>query len=394
MANNSNGIGTILGNATGLAGMVADYNTIRNGSYGKLMKAYYKKVEGTDVKSSSATRGKDVLSQILEEKKKPTVSKEVKEANSGLSQGLTNVKSSLSTLQLDSTYEDSGDKKAADKAASAVKDFVSNYNSMVTSSKKSTNTAQTRSVSEMMKTTEENADKLAQIGVTVNKDGTLSANEKTLKSVDTAKIRELFSPDDRMSYGSKLSGRTMTAGYSSGDSTSTVSAVEAERIDRASTNSSNLKKDAEDLKAGTVFEKKKDDQGKETDEYDLDAISAKVSSFIKNYNDAISSASKLTNSGVAANLGNMMEKTKKSSATLSSMGIKLSPNGSLSMDEAAFKKADMAKAKSFFKDYASSIATSASLVSYYSSTQANSASGYKSTGAYAAEALSSFTDTM
>lgn len=396
MANNSNGLNTIFGGyaASGMAGMISDYNTIKNGSYGKLMKAYYQKMDREAGVGSSRTKGKDVLSQILNEKKNPTVSKEVKEANTGLSDGISKVKSSVSTLQLDSTYENPQDSKTKDKVAAAVKDFVSNYNNMVSCSKKSTNTEQTRSVAEMMKTTSANADKLAEIGVTVNKDGTLGLSEKTLKATDVSKVQELFSPDNRMSYGSRISGRALTAGYSSGDTSAKVSAVDAERIDKASSDAAGLKKDAQDLKAGTVFEKKKDADGEETDEYDISAITSKVSSFIKNYNEAIDSASKLTNSGVASNLGNLMDKTKKSSGTMSGFGIKVGANGKLSMDEETFKKADMAKVKNFFKDYASSIATSASLVNYYSSTQAGSSSTYKSTGAYMAEALSSFTGTV
>ena len=61
---------------------LSDYASIKNGSYGRLMKAYYGRgqdstTEAASKKSSATT----VLDRILEEKKNPKVSKDVQKAN-------------------------------------------------------------------------------------------------------------------------------------------------------------------------------------------------------------------------------------------------------------------------------------------------------------------------
>ena len=57
-------------------------------------------------------------------------------------------------------------------------------------------------------------------------------------------------------------------------------------------------------------------------------------------------------------------------------------------------EADMSKVQEFFKDYGSSIATNASLVDYYMTTQANAANSYTAGGAYNVQGSSRYTGTV
>lgn len=66
----------------------------------------------------------------------------------------------------------------------------------------------------------------------------------------------------------------------------------------------------------------------------------------------------------------------------------------MKIDEDTFKKADMSKVQEFFKDYGSSIATNASLVDYYMTTQANAANSYTAGGAYNVQGSSRYTGTV
>ena len=66
----------------------------------------------------------------------------------------------------------------------------------------------------------------------------------------------------------------------------------------------------------------------------------------------------------------------------------------MTIDEDTFKKSDMSQVQKFFKDYGSSIATNASLVDYYSTTKANTASGYTAAGAYNVQGSSRFVDAI
>ena len=64
----------------------------------------------------------------------------------------------------------------------------------------------------------------------------------------------------------------------------------------------------------------------------------------------------------------------------------------MQIDEDTFKKADMSKVQKFFKDYGSAIATNASLVDFYMTTQANTASGYTAAGKYNVQGSNFFAD--
>ena len=101
-----------------------------------------------------------------------------------------------------------------------------------------------------------------------------------------------------------------------------------------------------------------------------------------------------TNSGVLANLSYIREKTARSADDLKQFGISVDEKGRMKIDEDTFKKSDMSKVQAFFKDYGSSIATNASLVDYYMTTQASAADGYTSTGAYNVQGNSQYTDMM
>ena len=69
------------GGGMGNLNFLSDYASIRNGSYGKLLKTYYAKQQDSGTETSSKeSRSGSVLDRILEEKKNPKVSKEVQEA--------------------------------------------------------------------------------------------------------------------------------------------------------------------------------------------------------------------------------------------------------------------------------------------------------------------------
>ncbi len=125
---------TSSGGSLGNLNFLSDYASIKNGSYSRLMKAYYGTGQSlsTGTGTSDRKRGSNILDKILEEKMHPKVSKEVQKANTNLTAGLSSLNASVATLQNDSTYTDSTDgRSAADKVVSAVKAYVTNYNNVV-----------------------------------------------------------------------------------------------------------------------------------------------------------------------------------------------------------------------------------------------------------------------
>ena len=378
--------------AAGVAGSswLSDYAALKNGSYGKLMKAYY-----AGDKDSSTTAGstrsseKNILKKLEAEKKNPKVSKEVQKANSNLTSGLSSLKGSLSTLQNSSTYTDTENgRSAADKVVSAVKSFVTDYNNVVNASKDSTLTSKTAYVANMMSSTSANSSKLSEIGVRVNSNGTLEVDEAKLKSADLNKVQELFSSDNIMSYGSRLASRVQFAGTSS--IKNTTDSVESSKP--VVTGAAGLKADSTALASDKLYEKVKDKEGAE--KYDVDKIFATAKSFVGNYNRMFDTAESSSNSGVLANLSSIREKTAKNADVLKQFGINVDAKGSMKIDEDTFKKADMSKVQEFFKDYGSSIATNASLVDYYMNKQAGVRSGYTAAGAYNVQGGSGFNGIM
>lgn len=368
---------------------LSDYASIKNGSYGKLMKTYYGTTQSTGSTASSQKSGSgNVLERILEEKKNPKVSKEAQEANANLTTGLSSLKSSVSALQSSKTYTDTNGQSAADKVVSAVKAYVSNYNDVVKAAKSSTLSNKTAYVANMMSSTATNADKLAEIGVTVNANGTLDLDAARLKEAGISKVQELFSADDIMSYGSAIASRVQFAGGSS----STNSTDSTDTDNTAGSGAAALKTDGRKLASDELYEKIKDKDG--VYRYDVEKIFAAASSFVSNYNKMFANAESSSNSGALANLSYIRERTARSEDTLKQFGISVDSRGRMKIDEDVFKKADMSQVQRFFKDYGSAVATNASLVDYYMTTQANAASGYTADGGYNVQGSARYSDMM
>lgn len=377
----------------GSSNFLSDYASIKNGSYGRLMKSYYGSATGSSASSkasgSTKTSKNNVLDKILEERRNPKVSEDVAKANSDLSIGISALKSTVGTLQNTNTYANTQNgQDATEKVTAAVKAYVSNYNDVVKAAKQSTLSSQTSHVAGMMKSTAANADKLSELGITINNNGTLQLNEGKLKTADITKVQDLFSANDSMSYGSVVMSRIQFAG------TSDTSKVTESKEEEAVTGSSAaaLRADSQDLASDKLFEMIKDKDGKAT--YDIDKIFAKAQSFASNYNKMFAVAESSNNSGVLANLSQIREKTQNNAEALKTFGITLNDKGEMKIDEDTFKKSDMSQAQKFFKEYASSIATSASLVDYYLTTRANAASGYTADGTYNVQGNAHYTDSV
>ena len=224
----SNFINSIFGSTGGLAGMIGDYNSIKSGSYGKLLKSYYSETtSGLSKSKSGTTKTSNVLDRILEERKHPTVSKEVSTANSQLSASVNGLKSALGTLQSESTYKDTENGSTArDKMTSALKNYVSYYNDAVESSKKTTMSNVSSNVAGMMRATKENEDALKELGITINNDGTINLDEKKLQTAEFDKIQDIFDGKKTMSYGSKVASRLNRTTYTA-TSTQTTETTKA-----------------------------------------------------------------------------------------------------------------------------------------------------------------------
>lgn len=384
------------GSGAGNQNFLSDYASIKNGSYGKLLRAYYGKGQSSSAADGKKGSSNNVIDKMIEERKNPKISKEAQEANENLTAGLSKLKSSVSALQNDKTYTNTENgQSATDKVVAAMKNYVSDYNSVVTAAKRSTLTGKTAYVANMMSSTSANAEKLSELGVTINANGTLQLDEGKLKGVDVSKVQELFSNDDIMSYGSKISSRIQFAGTTTNTNT-TNKTDSTDGTDSTGTNNvtgskaAALKADGETLASDKLYATTKDKDG--NDVYDIDKIFAAAKSFVSNYNGMLDTAESSANSGVLSNLSQIKGKTAQNANMLKQFGISVDFKGRMKIDEDTFKKADMSKVQKFFKDYGSSVATHASLVDFYMTTHANAANGYTSAGAYNVQGSARYAD--
>ena len=85
------------GSGSGNTNFLADYASLKSGSYGRLMKAYYGSgSSSSSVSSGSKAQTNNVLERILEERRNPKVSEDVKEANANLTAGIPTLKNTVS----------------------------------------------------------------------------------------------------------------------------------------------------------------------------------------------------------------------------------------------------------------------------------------------------------
>ncbi len=163
---------------------LTDYAAIKNGSYGKLMKAYYKNQQ-TEKSSKSEDNSKKLtlmrnnadalkksanalLEDSLWEKKKITKKDE---------------KTGKETEEVDYDW---------DAITKAVKAFVSDYNNVIEEAGKSDTRGVLRNASWMVGMTEKMGKLLGKAGISIGKGNKLEVDEEKLKNADISVLKTLF----------------------------------------------------------------------------------------------------------------------------------------------------------------------------------------------------------
>lgn len=183
------------GSSSAMTGMLSDYASIRNGSYGKLLNTYYGKNTANTTSSSDKTDKSD----------------EVKIKNSTSSSLLASAKTSANDLKtsiskLTKTGEDSVFNKKSikgedgsvtndyDKDAiyKAVSEYVKNYNTAIEDARVSGSTTVANAGKNMSSLTNAMSRSLSKVGITVGTDNKLSINEDEFKKADMNNVKTLF----------------------------------------------------------------------------------------------------------------------------------------------------------------------------------------------------------
>lgn len=210
--------GSSTGFSSGLYGInLADYASIRSGSYSKLMKSYYAEVAGTD----SKTKANAVI-----KKNTPTttaVSKETTETLARTEKKAEDLKDAADTLltkgsksvfkKEEKTDADGNTTYAynTDKIYQSVKAFTEKYNSMLDEAKKSSVSRISNAATSMQRMTKANSALLSKMGITIKDDATLEIDEEAFKKADMNQVKSTFNTSG--SYGYQISAQASMIDY-------------------------------------------------------------------------------------------------------------------------------------------------------------------------------------
>ena len=174
---------------------LSDYASLKNGSYSKLMKAYYAKSDSEVKKSDSSSN--DVLKKLTFKDTATTASDDAKTYNT--------VAANADALQTSTEKIQKTDLTDKEKGYAAVKDFVDSYNTLVKSATDSGEKSITNRLESMENNTKAYEKSLNAIGISIETDGTLKLNEDTYKAADSGKTESLFASRGSFGYSTTVS---------------------------------------------------------------------------------------------------------------------------------------------------------------------------------------------
>ena len=184
----------------------SDYAIIKNGSYHKLMKAYYSGDEKTESIASSTATAKDTTKTLASVENAAEDVK--KKAEDLLSNGSKSVFRKESVKGSDGTTTQEYDKDAIYKAVS---NFASSYNDLLDAASKS-NTNQILSTTKSLVTyTSQNEKLLGSIGITIGSDNKMSVDETQFKKADMSTVKSIFQTTG--AYGYQVSAKASMIQY-------------------------------------------------------------------------------------------------------------------------------------------------------------------------------------
>lgn len=196
-------LGTSSSSSVSNLSWLSDYASIKNGSYAKLMKAYYNETgnakEVINKTKTNTSTSKDSTESLAEVQKTTDALKE--SADALLVSGSKSVFAEKEITTKDENGVESTsmgyDKDAIYKA---VNQFVKDYNSVIKSTADSNSGSIANRSLGMITAASANENLLSKAGITINEDYTLSIDEKAFKNADMNTVKTLFSGNGSFAY--------------------------------------------------------------------------------------------------------------------------------------------------------------------------------------------------
>ncbi len=162
---------------------LADYASIRNGSYGKLTKAYYSK------KNAEEAEGEEKTEKVSAEKRTVSSASSLRAAASALRDNKSLFEK---VTKKDSDGEETTDYDW-DNISKKVQGFVDAFNEAYAAGSKSDASGSYRGALSMVQKSAANKNLLSSVGITIGEDGKLSLNKDKLKESNINDLKTLFS---------------------------------------------------------------------------------------------------------------------------------------------------------------------------------------------------------
>lgn len=361
----------------GLYSSLADYASIRNGSYSKLVKSYYALDDDSGI--SSANKSNDSKSTLVSIR---DASKDLKES----AQALYNSKS-LFEKNADGEY----DMEAIYEKVNA---FIEDYNATIESVGSSETDKIANAGANLVNGTSHYADILDRMGISISAtDYTLSIDKDAFMNANISDVTSAFSGTGSFAYqvGASASRINMmaadyissasgsyssSAGINASTSTSTDTASTIAKILEAANNLNSIGIDL--YKNTSLFDTI---NGK----YDTDKIVEEIKTFIDAYNELVEKAEASSSSSITSTVSSMTSITTENKSKLEKLGITVGDDNTLSLDADAFKQSNMSTAEKLFTgtgSYAYQIAVKAAMAANQAETEAAKSNTYTEDGTY------------
>lgn len=235
--NNSYLFGGLTSRQTSASGLdLTDYAAIRNGSYKKLMKAYYKKQdENNSTKTGDAKTEDTKQSLTLMKDKADALNKSATALMDASLWEKKKIKTKDEKTGEETEVEDY-DWNAITKAVNA---FVSDYNSVIEGAGESDTRSILRSAVRMTSTTEQLSGLLDEVGISIGKDNKLTVDEEKLKAPRVSTLKTLFTGPhsfgdkvaQKASSISKVTAQNRNTYTKNGSYSSTLSKMVSSKVD-------------------------------------------------------------------------------------------------------------------------------------------------------------------
>jgi len=199
-----------------LSGLYGDYANIRNGSYKKLLTAYYDKVDGSKEATmklfSQKATGVDSLINSGDESLVSAKSSADNLSSSALVLAERGKNSIFQKKESYSVDEETGEKSVSfdydkEEIKKAVSQFVSDYNSMLDKAADTDSTKVMEKTLSMIDSTNAYKNSLGKVGITIGSDNKLTIDEKKFDEANMTSVKSLF--NDSNSFGQRTMQRAM-----------------------------------------------------------------------------------------------------------------------------------------------------------------------------------------